>query len=49
MPYNKIENIEKIKHLKKLWFLNLGRNKIREIKARCFEGLKIIKLELYGN
>ena len=38
---NQIETIEKIKHLKKLLLLDLSWNKIREIKARCFEGLNI--------
>ena len=46
---NQIETIEKIKHLKKLLVLNLSYNQIREIKARCFEGLKITELDLKGN
>ena len=49
LRYNQIETIEKIKHLKKLLFLDLGFNQIREIKARCFEGLNITELDLKGN
>ena len=46
---NEIVIIDNLTHLKELQILNLGFNKIKEIPAGCFAGLKLTKLRLVYN
>ena len=47
--YNEIETIENIGHLKKLEYLNLSSNRIKQISPGCFNGLILKYLWLDGN